>query len=252
VYAEERRHAIADRARRDGRIEVAAIADELAVTPETVRRDLTDLEARGLLRRVHGGAIPVERFRSEPAVSERATRMTDEKRRIAKRALELVPQHGTILLDAGTTTGELATLLPDRELTVVTNSLPIATSLAVRGQISVLVVGGRMRGRTLANVDGWALKALADLRVDVGFIATNGVSVTRGLTTPDLAEADVKAAMIAASREVVLLADATKIGDDHLVRYATLDEVDVLITDTEVDDEVAAELASLGPEVVRA
>jgi DeoR family transcriptional regulator, fructose operon transcriptional repressor len=252
VYAEERRQVIADRARRDGRVEVATLATELDVTPETIRRDLTDLEVRGLLRRVHGGAIPVERFRSEPAVSERAGLMTAEKRRIAKAALDLVPPRGTVLLDAGTTTGELAGLLPDRELTVVTNSLPIATTLATRGQITVLVVGGRLRGRTLANVDGWALRTLADLRVDVGFIATNGVSVARGLTTPDPAEADVKAAMIAASREVVLLADATKIGAEHLVRYATVDQVDVLVTDTEVDDDVAAELTSHGLEVVQA
>lgn len=252
MYAEERRQAIADRARRDGRVEVASLADELAVTPETVRRDLTDLEHRGLLRRVHGGAIPVERFRSEPAVSERATLMTTEKRRIAKAALELVPPRGTILLDAGTTTGELAGLLPDRELTVVTNALPIAQLLSARSQISVLMVGGRLRGRTLATVDGWALRTLRDLRVDVGFVATNGVSAVRGLTTPDPAEAEVKAALIEASREVVLLADHTKVGEDHLIRYATLDQLDVIVTDTEVTEEVAADLASHGPRVVRA
>lgn len=252
MYAEERRQAIADRARRDGRVEVTALADELAVTPETVRRDLTDLEHRGLLRRVHGGAIPVERFRSEPAVSERVTLMTAEKRRIAKVALDLVPPRGTILLDAGTTTGELATLLPDRELTVVTNALPIAQVLATRPQITVLLVGGRLRGRTLATVDGWALRSLHAVRVDVGFVATNGISTARGLTTPDPAEADVKAALIEASREVVLLADHTKVGEDHLICYATLDQLDVIVTDTEVTDDVAADLAGHGPRVVRA
>jgi DeoR family transcriptional regulator, fructose operon transcriptional repressor len=251
VYAEERRQAILDRARRDGRIEVATIATDLAVAAETIRRDLTDLEARGVLRRVHGGAIPVERFRSEPAVSERAGLMTAEKRRIAQAALEYVPPRGTVLLDAGTTTGELAGLLPDRELTVITNALPIATSLAARGQITVLVVGGRLRGRTLANVDGWALRALADLRADVGFVATNGITAARGLTTPDPAEAEVKAALIAASREVVLLTDSTKVGEEHLVRYATVDEVDVVITDRGLDDDGADLLASAGPRVVR-
>lgn len=252
MYAEERRRAIAERARRDGRVEVGALATELAVTPETIRRDLTDLEVRGQLRRVHGGAIPVERLDSEPAVSERASLMTAEKRRIAERALEHVPPQGTILLDAGTTTGALAGLLPDRELTVVTNSLPIASALAARGQITVLVVGGRLRGRTLANVDGWALRALADLRVDVGFVATNGVDPVRGLTTPDPAEAEVKRAMIAASRRVVLLADSTKVGQEHLVRYASVEDVDVLVTDAGVDRSAADDLARLGPEVVRA
>jgi DeoR/GlpR family transcriptional regulator of sugar metabolism len=92
VYAEERRHVIAEEARRDGRVDVAVLAGRFDVTTETIRRDLTDLEARGVVRRVHGGAIPVERFRGEPALAEKAARLADEKRRIAKQALALVPE----------------------------------------------------------------------------------------------------------------------------------------------------------------
>jgi DeoR family fructose operon transcriptional repressor len=95
------------------------------------------------------------------------------------------------------------------------------------------------------------LRALADLRADVGFVATNGITAARGLTTPDPAEAEVKAALIAASREVVLLTDSTKVGEEHLVRYATVDEVDVVITDRDLDDDGADLLASAGPRVVR-
>jgi DeoR family fructose operon transcriptional repressor len=251
MYAEERRQHLVDLARTEGRLDVASVAADLDVTPETIRRDLTDLERRGLLRRVHGGAIPAERFRTEQAVTERAGRMTAEKRRIAARALDLVPERGTVLLDAGTTTGELAAGFPDRELTVVTNALPIATILADRPRLTVHVLGGRLRPRTLANVDGTALRALEDLRVDRAFVATNGVT-GRGLSTHDHAEAQVKAAMIEAARDVVLLVDHTKLGDDQLVRYARLEQVDVLITDTGVDDDLVTELEAAGPKVVRA
>lgn len=252
MYPEERRQQISDRALRDGRVEVAVLAKELGVTPETVRRDLTDLERRGVLRRVHGGAIPAQRLRGEAELSERAGVMAAEKRRIAKAALELVPEAGTVLVDAGTTTGELATLFPERELTVITNALPIATTLASHPQLTVHAIGGRVRGRTMATVDGWAVRTLADLRVDVAFVATNGVSVPRGLSTHDAAEAEVKAAMIDAARDVVLLADHTKFGVDELVRYATLDRIDVIVTDTGLDDAQAEELEAAGPQVVRA
>src|SRR5438874_12548811 len=103
MYAEERRQEIAVLVRQNGRGDVAELADRFEVTPETIRRDLTDLERLGVLRRVHGGAIPIERFRAEPAVAERATSMAREKARIATAALPFVPGHGTVLLHAGTT-----------------------------------------------------------------------------------------------------------------------------------------------------
>lgn len=252
MYAEERRQAIAAHAREHGRVEVVALADDLDVTPETIRRDLTELERAGILRRVHGGAIPMDRFRAEPGLQEKAGVMAAEKRRIAKVALEHVPDGGSILLDAGTTTSELASVLPDRELTVVTNALPIATMLAARDRITVRVVGGRIRGRTMANVDGWALRALGELMVDVAFLATNGLSLARGLSTHDPDEAEVKRAMVAAARSRILLADHTKVGQEQLVAYAGLDDLDLLVTDTGLDAEVADQLAGAGPEVVRA
>lgn len=251
MYAAERQQEIVRRARTEGRVEVAALAAELAVTSETVRRDLDVLERQGLVRRVHGGALPVERLRFEPGVAERAAAMADEKERIAKAALDHLPREGAILIDAGTTTARFAELLPDdRELTVVTNALPIALTLSTGHRLTVLTVGGRVRGRTLAQVDRWALRSLAEIHVDVAFIATNGVSVAGGLTTPDLAEAAVKEAMVTAANKVVLLADHTKVGDDQFSRFADLDEVDVFVTDSGLDADAAAELTDAGVEVV--
>ncbi|PRY02246.1 DeoR/GlpR family DNA-binding transcription regulator [Allonocardiopsis opalescens] len=253
MYAEERQQLIRDRARAQGRVDVAALAAEFDVTPETVRRDLTVLERAGLLRRVHGGAIPVERLGFEPAFATRDTVLTAEKERIGKAALALVPDEGAILIDAGSTTGRLAEQLPsDRELTVVTNSLTIAFTLSSRSNITLMLLGGRLRSRTLAAVDRWALQALADTFVEVAFVGTNGVSVERGLTTPNTAEAMIKQAMIRSARRTVLLADHTKVGNDHFARFGSLAEIDSFVTDDGLDAQTAQDIEASGPTVIRA
>ena len=252
MYAPERQQQIVDIARADGRVEVNALAELLGVTPETVRRDLTTLERHGLLRRVHGGAIPVEKLGFEPRLDERQERYTAEKERIAKTAVDELPNEGVILLDAGSTTQLLAENLPrDRELTVVTNSIAVATVIAKRDNLSLYVLGGRVRGRTLAAVGEWATHALGGIHVDVAFIGTNGLSVRRGLTTPDQDEAMVKRAMVTAARRVVVLCDHTKIGTDHFAQFAPLDAVDTVITDIGLDAETAADIEAAGTTVVR-
>lgn len=253
MYAEERQQVILQKARIDGRVDVVSLAEELAVTTETIRRDLTVLERAGVVRRVHGGAIPVERLGFEPALAARDSVMTGEKERIAKAALAELPAEGSIIIDAGTTTGRLVDLLPsDRELTVIVNSPSLAASLAVRPNLTVLMLGGRVRSRTLAAVDDWALGLLGQLHVDVTFIATNGVSIKHGLTTPDVAESAVKRAMIAAARRTVLLADHTKVGNDCMARFASLEDIDVVITDSGLDEETAESFTRAGTRVVRA
>ncbi|KAB8194478.1 DeoR family transcriptional regulator [Nonomuraea phyllanthi] len=253
MYAEERQQEILRRARAAGRVDVVTLAAELDVTTETIRRDLTSLERAGVLRRVHGGAIPVERLGFEPALAARDEVMTAEKERIAKAALAELPEDGSVIIDAGTTTGRLVKVLPaDRELTVVVNSPPLATALAARANLHVIMLGGRVRGKTLATVDDWALRPLAGLNVDVAFMAANGCSLTRGLTTPDPAEAAIKRAMVEAAQRSVLLADHTKFTNTYLARFAGLGEIDVVISDTGLDPALAADVAAAGPEVIRA
>jgi DeoR family fructose operon transcriptional repressor len=253
MYAEERQQEILRLARAEGRVDVMALAEGMNVTAETIRRDLTVLERAGVLRRVHGGAIPVERIGFEPALAARDAVLINEKERIAKAALAELPDEGAVILDAGTTTARLAQLLPsDRELTVVVNSPVLAASLGVKPNLTVLLLGGRLRGKTLATVDDWALRPLAEMYTDVAFMGTNGCSVERGMTTPDPAEAAVKRAMIGAARRVVLLADHTKIGNDYLARFGTLADLDLLITDSGLDEELADEVEATGVRVVRA
>lgn len=253
MYLEERQAAIIERARSRGRVDVAELASDFGVTSETVRQDLTALEGHGLIRRVHGGAIPIGQLEFEPGLQTRDQTMGPEKARIASAALAELPGEGAILLDAGTTTARLAEQLPsDRELTVVTNAVPIAMALSTRPNMTVLTIGGRVRGRTLAMVDEWAMRILADTLVDVAFIGTNGVSVERGLTTPDVAEAAVKRAMLRAARRVVVLADHTKVGNDCFARFGDLKDVDTLISDDGLDVGLAADLQAAGPRVVLA
>src|SRR5256885_9343247 len=174
MYAEERQQHIVDLARREGRVDVAELAASLGVTGETVRRDLAVLERAGVLRRVHGGAIPVERLGFEPALATRNEVMTGEKERIAKAALAELPEEGSVIIDAGSTTARLAEALPaDRELTVLVNSPPLATALASRANLTVMILGGRVRGRTMATDDGWDLRPPQQVNVDVAFMADN-------------------------------------------------------------------------------
>ena len=251
MYAAERQQTILAAARSAGRVEVTALADQLNVTAETIRRDLTVLERRGLLKRMHGGAIPAEALSLEPALEERIGHRAAEKRRLALRALEEIPDGGSILLDAGTSTLAIAQALPDDlSLTVVANSPMICAALASKPGITLLQLGGRVRELTGAAVGRWTTEALSELTVDVGFIGTNGFDADRGLTTPDESEAATKRAMVEASRSSILVADSSKASQVHLHRFAGIDAVDLIITDTDLGEQSAEDLRAAGPEVV--
>ncbi|GAB2884278.1 DeoR/GlpR family DNA-binding transcription regulator [Streptomyces mayteni] len=253
MYAPERQQAILRLARERGRAEVLALADEFQVTAETIRRDLKTLVKAGVLRRVHGGAIPVGRLDFEPDLTEREATAVAEKERIALAALAELPEEGSVILDAGTTTAALAAALPlDSALTVVTHALPLAARLADHPGIELHVVGGRVRHRTRAAVDAWALRTYGEITADVVFLATNGFGPESGLTTPDLAEAAVKRTLIGAARRVVLLADSRKFGQEHFARFGALRQVDVLITDPGLGDADARAIEATGTEVRRA
>lgn len=253
MYAEERQQAMAQLVAARGRLSVNLLAEEYDVTTETVRRDLSALERMGLVRRVHGGAVPASSLAViESGLVERDSAHTAEKERIARAALDLLPPPGsTVLIDAGSTTHRFASLLPrDHRLVVVTHAVPIAARLAGNPQIELHLLPGRVRTTTQAAVGVDTVAALAGLRADAVFLGTNGVSVGHGLSTPDRDEAATKRAMVTSSRQVVVLADASKVGAEAPVRFAELEEVDVLVTDDGVDDDERQDLTRAGLEVV--
>lgn len=253
MYAEERQQSIAELITTRGRVSVADLSTSYGVTTETVRRDLAVLDRAGIVRRVHGGAVPASALTiAEPGVGEREYTRAEQKDAIAAAAVDyLPPSGGSAVFDAGTTTGRLAALLGNAsELTLITNSIPIAARVAPLGGVNLRMLGGRVRGTTQAAVGEEALSALEWLRVDVAFIGTNALSVGHGLSTPDSDEAAVKRAMVRTANHVVVLADSSKIGREHVVSFARLDSIDVLVTDPDVDDNDHKSLTDNGIEVV--
>lgn len=260
MYATERQDAIAAQLLEAGRVSVADLAEHFDVTTETVRRDLDALEASGVLRRVHGGAVPSGRTSvAELSVAEREGQHGEAKLAIARAAMRLLPPTftGSIALDAGTTCAAVAEQLalwvparPGDTITVITNSVPIAAILQSSDHIELHLLGGRVRGVTSAAVGTATVEQIGALRPDIAFIGTNGISAGFGLSTPDEYESAVKAAYVLAARRAVVLADQTKHGLEALMRFARLDEIDTLVTDRTPPADLAGALADVDVEVV--
>ncbi len=253
LFQSERQRQIAAMTHQHGRVEVANLAELFQVTTETIRRDLSDLQRQKLVRRVHGGGVPWERSAFEPRVAIRASRNDAEKRRLALRAVDELPDHGSVIIDSGSTLTRFAEAIPDGpELVIVTNCLPVASELAERRSLEVVVVGGALHKDTLSLVDQQTVEAIEPLTVDTLFISTDAATAPTGLTTPYRHEAALKRAMIGAARRVVALVDHSKFGTDEFIRFAEWSDVDVLITNSELDGSVVELIESTGVTVVLA
>lgn len=265
MFAEERQQLIVGLITASGRASVTDLAERFSITTETVRRDLAALETAGSVRRVHGGAVSPDRFSTnEESILVRTDQRQPEKTRIAEAALALIPQDrtGSILIDAGSTTEALAELLaartvataatsgPAAELVVITHSLPVATKLSGEPGIALHLLGGKVRGITQAAVGQSTVEAARRIRPDIAFIGTNGIHAAFGLSTPDPEEAAVKAAFVQSARRIVVLADSSKLDAETLVQFASLKDLDTLITDTKPSQDLADALADAGVEVV--
>lgn len=253
LFPPQRQQEILRLTRTGGRVDVADLATAFAVTTETIRRDLSDLQRRRLVRRVHGGAIPWDSGRFEPLIEQRDIQRVDEKQRIACLAVAELPSTGAVILDSGSTTARVAERIPsDCSLTVVTNSVIHAQLLHEHRDTNVVVLGGALDKNTMAMVDAQTIAQVRELTVDTLVFGTDGISAEGGLTTPYRSQAELKRAMLAAARRVVLVADHSKVDDDQLIRFASCAEIDLFVTDADVDDEAVARLESAGVAVVRA
>jgi DeoR family fructose operon transcriptional repressor len=235
-------------------VAVTELASRFDVTTETVRRDLSQLEKLKLLRRVHGGAVSMRSLTMlESELEDRDHVNAAEKERIAQAAVTLLPEGGcTLLLDAGTTTARLAALLPTTERwTVITHAVPIAALLAPLPHVELHLLPGRVRTATQAAVGHSTVTAIRELRADLAFVGTNGISVEHGLSTPDPEEAATKRAIVASAQRVVALSDSSKVGQERTVRFAALEDVDVLVTDDGITPADAKSFEAAGLEVVR-
>jgi DeoR family fructose operon transcriptional repressor len=252
MTADTRQREILHRARQVGRVDVIALSEELRVAPETIRRDLRHLADRGVVHRVHGGALPVESAGFETDVAHRTSTSVGVKRRIAAAAAAMLHGAETVYVDEGVTPMFVAEALrPEVPLTIVTSSLIAAQALADQPLVTVLLLGGRVRGRTMATVDHWATRMLTGFVLDLAFVGANGISREHGLTTPDPAVADVKAQVVRVARRLVFAGVHTKFGASSFCRFAEVADLETIITDTALPATEAHRYSLLGPHVIR-
>lgn len=239
MFAEERKQQILVALRRTPAIRAIDLARALGTSLASIRRDLADLEQSGLLKRTHGGAVSNDLAAFEPSLEQKEDQYQAEKAAIAAAAVSLVKPGDIVLLDAGSTTRPIARELRRfRNLTVVTNSLPVASELA-HSDLEVILTGGHLRRGVLSQVGPIAEQTIAGLHVDKLFLAANAVDLAKGVTTPNILEARTKRAMIDSAREVILVADHSKFGRVTFGRVCGLDRIDVVVTDHGLPDRFA-------------
>lgn len=250
MLAAERHLALLELSRAEGRVDVADAASRLDVAVETIRRDLDLLQRQGFMRRVHGGAISMERLSREYSISERRSINHELKEKIATVAASYIPEHGSIFVDAGTTTECLSTFLRNKpHLTVVTNSVVLAMRIG-DSTTQVILASGRIRPITMSTVGELATSSLRDIHADVAFIGTNGIDSKVGFTTVDSDEAVVKKLMIENSSESIVIADHGKFGRAYTTRFAHFKDIDRVVTDLDSPSHVLDEMKRSGVEVV--
>ena len=245
----ERQEQIRTLLQEHGNLSVAELAKQLRVSEMTIRRELRTLSAQGLVQRAHGRALypPIT---SDASFFMRLGEAESEKNAIGRLAAEMIKERESVILDAGTTTLAAAKFI-HKNCVVISNSLPISSVLANRGEeITVLVTGGEVRGATQALVGPMARLAIANFNADKVFLAATGVSIERGLSTDNMLESEVKQAMLAGAKQVILLAHSQKFGKVYYHTFAQWDKVHTVITDSGLPEKTHRELEALGVEVL--
>jgi len=251
VPAELRQHRVIDVVEATGFARVTELSEMFAVSTVTIRSDLAALEALGHLRRVRGGAVPVSLGVAEQPLELTTNVQASEKVAIGTRAASLVASGDVVILDVGSTTTAIAEALMARrdlrDVTVVTNALNVALRLEqAADRITVIVSGGTVRPLQHSLVNPYATLLLEQLTAHLAFVGCNGIDATGGVTNRNVAEAEIKRAMVRASRRSVVVADATKLGEVEVARVCPVTDVDLLVTDSSADPDVLAELHGAG------
>ncbi|EOD00604.1 DeoR/GlpR family DNA-binding transcription regulator [Caldisalinibacter kiritimatiensis] len=246
MFAEERKAKIIDKLKNTGSVKVASLSKQFNVSEATIRRDLQELENKGLLSRSHGGAVLLEHTKFEPTFTEKESKFSDEKSRIGKKAASLIEEGDTIVIDSGTTTSYIVNNIEAKNITIVTNSLYVLNELGKREDIDVIGVGGSIKQKTQAFVGPLAEATLKKLRVDKAFIGANGICYDNGITTPDIIECKIKSTMIEIAREVILVSDSSKFGKVTFSKIADIEEIDLIITDNKISNEQITQYGKRG------
>lgn len=212
------------------------------VSEMTIRRDLDELHKQGLIQRIYGGAMANDPAFFEMSVMAKSNQFAYEKERIGQAAAELVSDGETILMDSGTTTLEIAKNLKYKKITVITNALNVAIELAVCPQIEIIVAGGILRKAVLNTVGPQTDSFINDMRVDKAFIGVEGVHPETGISVPDLLNAHSKRVMISIAHQSIVVADHSKLGRHTTNKISSLEDIDMIITDSKADPAVVKQL----------
>jgi DeoR family transcriptional regulator, fructose operon transcriptional repressor len=249
LLADERRNRILELVRTRGFAALPDLAKVLKVSESTIRRDLEQLEEAGSAKRTHGGVLYTGTSPKLPHFDERQPAQWDKKRAIAARAVELIENGDTVLLDGGTTTYEVARLLIGRPLQIVTNSLPVANLFAANATTDLVVVGGYLYPRTGVSLGPYANEMLARLNVRKTVLSVAGIN-DRGCYNSNLLLVETERAMMQAAEEVIVVADSTKFGHQSLAHLCALHEINRFVVDHEISEEWRNKLGEAGVELL--
>lgn len=251
LFPEERRERIAALIDQRGRVSVDELSALFAVSKVTVRSDLDELERRGILVRTHGGAVAANSDRAELTFEDRERINIEEKSRIGEAAAALVTHGDAIALDASTTALQIARRIKNRhELTVVTNSLYIALELEDAPGVTVVMPGGIMRRGSVSLVGELGEEVLTKFNVQKGFFGAKGITLNEGLTDVNAFEVQLKRAMVRVAKQVIAVADHTKWGRVAFASFASVDDLDMIITDTQAPEDMVSAMRERGVEVM--
>jgi DeoR family fructose operon transcriptional repressor len=234
-----------------GKVKVQELSKSFGVSEVTIRRDLASLDKDGLLERAHGGAVSSSKSRYELSFEQKIRTNMAQKVAIASKALSLIDDGDTIMLDSGTTTFQLAKLLGEKKnLTVVTNAINMVSELSAVSDLTLVLIGGFYKPTTGATIGPLVINALKNIHVDKFFIGCNSITLAGGLMTPDMIDAETRKAMISASAHVIVLADSSKFGKTSFVTVAQVEEIDLIISDNRLDVRTCQAFEESGVEVV--
>ncbi len=251
MLTSQRKHYILEILRRDGQVIARRVSQDLGLSEDTIRRDLRELAAEGLLQRVHGGALP-----ASPAVVDFAGReelSPAGKRAIGRAAAQIIKDNQVVFVDGGTTAVQLVRQLPrGLRATIVTHSARIAVELVEHPGIEVIVIGGRLFKHSIVSVGAAALAQIAQIRADLYFMGVTGVHPDEGLSTGDLEEAYVKQALCKRAAETYVLASAEKLGAVSRYTVVGITEISGLIVETATDAALLEPFVAREVQIVRA
>ncbi len=252
MLAPERYEYIIETLNRDSAVKVSKLIKELNVSVETIRRDLEHLEKEGILERVYGGAVPKKVLVDKLSFDKREEEFKEEKLEIASIAMRYIEEGQSIALNDSTTNVEIARQLKKKfkNITVITNSLIIATELANNQGIKVILSGGLLNNNEYAFYGEFAKNILKNFIVDRAFISVGGVSLNRGVTDYDIHTVEIQKILIEISKESIILADSSKIDSVSLTKISDIDDVSFIITDSKVEKNIADKYLKQGVEII--